>query len=293
MGTDKVVSLISELAVLGVRTFAVTGGEPLLREDLALVLHHARSVGINTGIATNGFLLDGSMALALAQAGVSSVQISIDGDRDPHNRIRHNELSYDRAVSAARNCREAGIALITVATVVTKSNIETLPTLLNTLLSEGIRYWKLIPLMPIGRADKSELQIEPATLIAFLEFVRQARRRIRIQIGENLPYLGKYDSQTRNLVTYCPVGITACCLGVDGKIRGCPEMPDSAEFYEGSVLETNFDTIWQRGFVRYREDHLRHQDHDCAKCSWWNRCRGGCWVMRTGEWHCIKNWLIY
>ena len=38
--------------------FAVTGGEPLMRKDLAEVLFHGPKRGLKSGIVTNGFLVD-------------------------------------------------------------------------------------------------------------------------------------------------------------------------------------------------------------------------------------------
>jgi len=292
LSTVQVKGFIDQLARLRVRTFAVTGGEPLLRKDLIELLTHASRLGIKTGVATNGFILDENKARELKAAGVSSIQISLDGDADTHNHIRQNPHAFDRAVQALRYCRKAGIQLLTVSTVVTGMNQDKLEHIKQLLLDEGINQWKIIPLMPIGRAEKSNLQIDKPALKQLLEFISQARRQIPILLGENLTYLGRDEARYRTKVTYCPVGISACCLGTDGKIRGCPEMPDDPRFIEGSILEQSFDEIWQKGFKPYRNQSLREQDPLCGACSLWDKCRGGCWVMRLGEAHCIKNWRV-
>src|SRR5512135_685236 len=55
LSTDQIKSYIDQLAAMRVAMFAVTGGEPLLRRDLAEVLSHASRRGLKTGIATNAF----------------------------------------------------------------------------------------------------------------------------------------------------------------------------------------------------------------------------------------------
>lgn len=290
LSTAQVKAFIDQLAKLKVRTFAVTGGEPLLRQDLVELLSYASVLGIRTGVATNGFILDQSKAQALKAAGVSSIQISLDGDRDTHNHIRQNTQAYDRAIQALRHCRAAGIRLLTVSSVVSSMNLAKLDTLKQIVLQEQIDLWKIIPLMPIGRAEKTELQIESEALEQLLSFINRTRDEIPILIGENLTYLGRDEARFRFKVTFCPVGLSACCLGTDGKIRGCPEMPDDPSFIEGSILEESFDSIWQKGFTKYRNQSLREQDPRCGACELWNQCRGGCWVMRLGNAHCIKEW---
>jgi len=292
LGTQQVKDLIDELASLKVKTFAATGGEPLLRTDLLEIMAYADAKGLSTGIATNGYFLDLAKAHLLKEAGIRSIQISIDGNQETHNHIRGNPESFSRALSAATFCRQAGIPLVTIASVVTTANLSILPELKQILLDNSLLHWKIIPLMPIGRAEKDGLQIDNRSLKILLSFITKAQKEMDILIGENLPYFGKWDARVRKSVTYCPVGITACCIGVDGRVRGCPEMPDSAVFSEGRILEQSFNSIWQNGFGRYRDELLKKEDKDCHRCRWWRHCRGGCWVMRLNETHCIKSWKI-
>ena len=70
------------------RFFGATGGEPLLRKDLIEVLEYATKKGIRTGFATNGFFLDEKVARKIKDAGISSIQVSLDGTEEIHNKIR-------------------------------------------------------------------------------------------------------------------------------------------------------------------------------------------------------------
>ena len=60
-------------------TIAVTGGEPLLRKDLFEVMKYAKELGFSWGMVTNGFLIDENIIGKMKEAGMESIDISIDG----------------------------------------------------------------------------------------------------------------------------------------------------------------------------------------------------------------------
>jgi radical SAM protein with 4Fe4S-binding SPASM domain len=289
--TEQVKDLVTRIARMGSRSFGVTGGEPLLREDLTEILSYADEQGLVTTLATNGFLLDMLKAKELKQAGLRSIQISLDGEEAIHNHIRNNSQSYARALESVKYCQEVQIPLITISSVVSRFNYASLPFLKQILLDNKIKHWKLIPLMPIGRAAKDMAKEDKSLLKGLFDFIIANKRQINIILGENLPYLGKYDRLVRDKPTYCPVGIGTLCLGVDGNVRGCPEMPDTSEFVEGNILDSDIEEIWQNSFSKYRNALLKSEDPNCRKCRFWAKCRGGCWVMRLGQLHCIKELL--
>ena len=65
-----------------------TGGEPLVRRDLADVLGRARQMGFRFGTVTNGWLLSAKRARQLASAGMESVVVSLDGPQPTHDWLR-------------------------------------------------------------------------------------------------------------------------------------------------------------------------------------------------------------
>lgn len=289
LDAEQVRAVLDQLAAIGVRMFGVTGGEPLLRPDLVPLLAYAGQLGLRTGIATNGYLLDTVFARQAAQAGIRSIMVSLDGPEELHNAIRGNEESFRRATGALRLVMEAGVPLVSAATTVTVRNLESLPELHGVLLGLGVRAWRLAAVMPIGRARQAREWLAVSQLESLFAFARQHRSKdLAITVAENLPYLGEWETRLRDEPSICPVGFTACCLGVDGWVRGCPEMPDTPENRQGSVLETPFAEIWQRGFGRYRNREILVEDDACGACPAQSPCYGGCWVMREEGQQCVR-----
>jgi len=125
----------------------------------------------------------------------------------------------------------------------------------------------------------------PKDFLKLLEFVKNNKKGLKIELGENLGFLGEYDKKVRREVFFCPVGFLTCCVGVNGEIRGCPEQPDNSYFREGNILKKDFRKIWQEGFKKYRDKKFL-QDRSCKKCKFQNNCGGGCWVMRLDNINC-------
>jgi radical SAM protein with 4Fe4S-binding SPASM domain len=290
--TEQIKSVIKELADFKVRFFAVTGGEPLTRQDLFEVLSYASSLGIKTGIATNGFLIDEKISKKIKESKISSVQISLDGMEETHNAIRRNPLSFQKAVNSIILLKELKIPIVSVATTITPMNIKELDKLKKLLKSLNIDFWRIGVIMPIGRAESNELLLNSSQLKSLFEWVQKNNsRKLNIKIGENLPFLAEYEKKIRDAPLICPIGFTACCIGTSGFVRGCPEQPDIPKFREGSILEKSFLNIWKNGFRRYRNREIIKTDSRCSKCKNKNDCFGGCWVMREGNSHCIYDLL--
>ncbi|MFH1100705.1 MAG: radical SAM protein [Methanobacteriota archaeon] len=287
---EEIIKVVSDIAEMKIRMFSVTGGEPFMRKDLLNILGFAHSQGLKTGIATNGFFIDKPIAQKIKDAGIDSIQISIDGLERTHNTIRGNPQSFQRAIHAIRLLREAGIPLLSVATTLTQTNYCELETLWKLLINLQVPTWRISVVMPIGRAETQERFLLNATQINHMfDFVATNSNPIPILIAENLPFLAQYEERIRHEPLLCPVGITACCLGVDGNIRGCPEQPDTPDFIEGNILETSLTDIWQHGFKKYRNNDILAHDEYCRNCTKKFYCFGGCHVMRIGNTHCIYN----
>jgi cyclic pyranopterin phosphate synthase len=104
---------------LGVHSLKVTGGEPLVRADLPLLIRMFRDVGpdLDISLTTNGVLLD-RLAEPLAEAGVDRATISCD------SLLRHRfaEMTrrdaLDKVLAGMRAAEGAGLTPIKVNCVV-------------------------------------------------------------------------------------------------------------------------------------------------------------------------------
>lgn len=80
----------------------ITGGEPLLRDDLEIAGKALYERGFPWGIVTNGLLLDQRRLHSLMDAGIRAITVSLDGLQNSHNWLRGNPKSFEKAFSAIR-----------------------------------------------------------------------------------------------------------------------------------------------------------------------------------------------
>lgn len=133
---DEIVRIVESSTHLGFRKFRLTGGEPLVRKDIVEIARRVWDLpGVQTlGISTNGVLLK-ELAAPLKQAGVRSVNISIDA-LDP---AIYQKLTGGRLEDALDGIGAAAAAGFEVVK-------------LNCVLLRGINDDQIVPLVKFGAA---------------------------------------------------------------------------------------------------------------------------------------------
>jgi cyclic pyranopterin phosphate synthase len=148
---DEIVQVVRAAATLGITRVRLTGGEPLVWPDLLqLVSEITRIRGIEEiSLTTNGLLLE-KLAPALAEAGLSRVNISLD-TLNPQIFHRLTRLgNFDQVWRGIQAAERAGITPIKLNTVVIRGMNDTeLPDLAR-LTIDHLWHVRFIELMPVG-----------------------------------------------------------------------------------------------------------------------------------------------
>lgn len=125
LATSEWKRVINEAAALGVLQIGFSGGEPLVRRDLAKMIAAARSANLYTNLITSGIGLDAKRSHELRDAGLDSIQLSLQADAvdlaDPIAGAHAHQLKLE----AARHIREMQIPL-SLNFVIHRANIDRL-----------------------------------------------------------------------------------------------------------------------------------------------------------------------
>lgn len=106
---ESLVRLAEQLRAAGTCRVAITGGEPLLRDDLPAIVE-AFGRDLSPVLFTSGYGLDLPKARRLQQAGLAAAYVSLDHFlAEEHDRVRGQAGAFERALDAIRACREAGL----------------------------------------------------------------------------------------------------------------------------------------------------------------------------------------
>ncbi|HEX2044882.1 MAG TPA: radical SAM protein [Gaiellaceae bacterium] len=101
--TDALLARVDRLGDMGTSIVTISGGEPLLHPDLALVVGHIRRRGMIATVITNGFPLTKSWIRRLNEAGLDYLQISIDNVRPDEVSRKSLDLLDRKLVLLAEN----------------------------------------------------------------------------------------------------------------------------------------------------------------------------------------------
>jgi PqqA peptide cyclase len=124
--TDEWRRVIREAAGLGVLQIGFSGGEPLVRRDLAALVRGAREANLYTNLITSGIGLDENCAHELRDAGLDSLQLSLQSDESDLADEIAGAHAHQRKLDAAEIIRAAGISL-SLNFVIHRRNIDRLP----------------------------------------------------------------------------------------------------------------------------------------------------------------------
>jgi radical SAM protein with 4Fe4S-binding SPASM domain len=132
--------------------FSFTGGEPLLRRDLEAMIRHARKLGLEVNLVTNGTLADPLRARSLARAGLRTAQVSVEApEAQTHDALTARPGSFDRTLAGIRNLQAAGISVQTNTTV-NAENVHLAPRMPAFLKSLGVARFAMNLYIPSGGA---------------------------------------------------------------------------------------------------------------------------------------------
>ena len=149
--------IVDELYEMGAKWFGLSGGEPLLRKDVFDIIEHAKSLGMNVSLITNGYYVKGHILDNLVKNEVMTA-ISLEGKKETNDFIR-GEGAYATALEAMEKLSENGIFDCIVMTLNKRNceEVDHIAQLGHKYNATRVVYHNYIP---VGRAQK-HLELAP------------------------------------------------------------------------------------------------------------------------------------
>jgi len=275
LSTDEAFAVLDRIRALGTPVVVLSGGEPLMRDDLCAIARYGTGLGLRMVMGTSGYFLDRPTAARLREAGIRAAAISLDSaDPAVHDSFRGVSGAWERAVCAIKNCNEAGIGVQINMTAVRPAagDIESVVALGKSL---GVQDYQVFFPIPTGRAGGTG----PEHACEYEDVIRQVLlryrdgdvnlrptcapqfRRIATDLGIEKPGWGRG----------CIAGISYCRIYANGDVTPCPYLPVSA----GNVRDVPFDRIWNESPVFAALRDPARLTGKCGRCTYKTVC-GGC-----------------
>lgn len=260
----------------------ITGGEPLVREDIVDCCSQIYSRGFNWGMVTNGLYLTSDKVRQLADAGMHSITISLDGLEQNHDWMRGHKGSFEAVSNAIDYILQEPTVVLDIVTCATERNFNELPQLKEFLIRKGVTSWRLLDVFPVGRAAQTpEMLLTDDHYRQLMDFIKETRRERRIVLEYGCEgFVGNYEMDVRDYSFFCKAGITVGSVLVDGSISACSSI--RSDYHQGNIYKDDFMDVWENRFEVYRNREWMRRD-DCAECNMFRYCKGNGMHLRDGE----------
>ena len=277
LSTQECFQFIDEVAAFSKPVVILTGGEPLLREDIFEVASYGTHKGLRVVMAVNGTLLDAQKASAAKKAGIQRVSISLDGSTaESHDRFRGVVGAYAGAMEGIKYLKEAGLDF-QINTTVTKRNLREIEDILQLAIQLGAVAHHIFLLVPTGRGrELAHEEVAPEEYEQTLEWFAEQEDKVAIQLKATcapqyyrivhqhggVTELKGHGGGLHTFTRGCLGGISFCFLSHRGDVQPCGYL----EVIGGNIREKSFQEIWEGAQVF---EHLRDVTNLTGKC-------GGC-----------------
>ena len=295
---EEIKKLVGEIKAFR-PNITITGAEPFFRKDTAKILLYMADKRLPIrSIFTNGTLVNQESAEAIVKAGVELVQVSIDGDKDTHEKIRGAGGCYDKAIrgikliqSVIREKGENSKTDIRINCVISSDNLHCLDSLVD--LAEGLNVqlqFQHLMWLNKEQIDRHEdflrerFDFEDTTIKNLennlqsldLRLLEEKLRKIEQECqkrGIPLYFLQFSDKETiKKWYTdlsfvpreYCFEPFLAARITSNGDLKFCPLI----DYSYGNVKFDNFETLWKGVRAKDIRSELRRKSlfPGCIRC---------------------------
>lgn len=281
---------IDDLTAWASPVVVLTGGEPLMREDVFDIAAYGTSKGLRMAMATNGTLVNDETCEKMKASGIRIVSLSLDGSTPAvHDDFRQQEGSFQAVMDAAAYFRKHGIKFIINSSFAKRNQHDIVNTykLAKTLQPTA---WYMFLIVPTGRGE--ELMKELISKEDYEEILNwhyemeRAEDDILVRPTCAPQYYRIWHDRSkeegldkdRRSLTFGTGGGKGCIAGQSillvnskGEVLPCSYFPVNA----GNVFETPLKEIWDNAKLLKDMRSFKDYEGKCGVCKHLGVC-GGC-----------------
>ncbi len=273
---NEIMKIINQMERFGILKLTLTGGEPLLKKDFFKILKSAAEKIPRVGITSNGNLIDKKTSKRLKKYGVSVVKISLDGTEYFHDKNRGYKGAYKKAINAIKNLIDNKIE-VRVQSTLMQENTEEILNIMPILSNLGVKVHSIVPISPIGRAQKSFMMSPLQYKKYILRINKKAKELNSKTYFEIRPVFGldlKTNLEVLSTKYKCEAFKTTFEITSSGQVIPCSFLPIEI----GDIRKNSLEEIWESKRVHkirklFNENLLKGK---CIKCNFKKECGGGC-----------------
>ncbi len=288
LDTQASFRLLDQIAEVGRPIVILTGGEPLLREDIFEITRYGTRLGLRMVMAPNGTLVTPEVATGMKESGIQRISVSIDGvTAEQHDRFRGVDGAFAGAMNGIDAAKQAGLEF-QINTTITRLNRDQIPDILTFAEEIGAVALHIFLLVPTGRGkyiiDQAiSAQEYEDTLNWFYDRKKQTPLQLKATCAPHyyriLRQRARGEGEKVTFQTHGLDAVTRGCLGGTGfcfvSHRGVVQPCGFLDLDCGNVTQSSFADIWRDSEIFNKLRNADNYDGKCGICQYRKVC-GGC-----------------
>jgi PqqA peptide cyclase len=275
LSTDDWLRVLREGRALGAIQLGFSGGEPLLRDDLEILVAEARRLGFYSNLITSGVGLSETRIRAFKDAGLDHIQLSFQDSTREMNDFLSSTRTFELKSKVAKLIKEHDYPMV-LNVVLHRLNIDHIEEILAMAERLGAEYVELANTQYYGWGFLNRDRLLPTH--EQLLRADEVTRRFRERMGNKMRIFFVVPDYFEDRPKPCMSGWGSVFLTVtpDGTALPCHAARMLPGLTFPNVREANLDAIWygSEGFNRYRGDVWMKEP--CRSCPEKAKDFGGC-----------------
>lgn len=287
---EKIIDVMGKLYKKGMWILVISGGEPLIREDIFDIINYTDKLDVVTWLYTNATLIDEKAAKKLADYKKLFIQISLDSSNPKNHDIQRGvKGAFEKTVNGIKNLIKNNI-IPTIAITVTQINFDDIENTTDFLHNLGIKQVRMAPArLTYGRGEinkeKINLNFEKIKLLGkkISELNRKYTGKINFSVSPNMFDYPTNPELIKSLEVGCEAGRDIIYISSNGDIYPCYSLCFPV-FKGGNILIDDVIKVWENSkvFNDFRKLKISNLKK-CSKCPMLDKCAGGCRGNAYGE----------
>ena len=282
----RAIEMLEKLAEQGVMQVNLTGGEPLAHPQFFEILRRACELFPNVVILSNGSLMNEEALKKIHECNVTSVNISIHGDRETHENLTQVSGSYDASIKAIKYYLEKQKILVASNFVLNGANFDILEPTIEAMNKIGLEFMTITRFIPVGVGSSARNLIltEEQLIKAFRIVYNHNKSGIHphIEFAEATPFCA-LPEDLQEIANCCSYGYDRFYVDVTGELMVCGL---SRIKLGGNILEKSINEIKKDSYVFNSFINNMHISSTCRSSKTFDLCHGGCRAaaLSNGGW---------
>ena len=284
---DEAKAFIDELTSFAQPVVVLSGGEPLLREDVFDIAAYGTSKGLRMALATNGSLVNDEICEKIKASGIRIVSLSLDGSTaEIHDDFRKQPGAFKSTLRAADFFKKHGIEFL-INSSFTKRNQKDIPNVYKLAKEMGATAWYMFMIVPMGRGEdlmaeliskedydeilkwhfnmeleEKDILVRPTCAPHYYRIVQQEAKAKGIDFERRNLKFGTGGGKG------CIAAQSIAFVGSRGDVQPCSYFPQSA----GNVKKQHFKDIWENSKLFNDMRNFKDYKGRCGSCEYIGVC---------------------